>query len=142
MCLVNVACCQVKVLRRADPSSKEVLPSVCVSLGAIRCNNNCVHLQRMGRRVQTKTERNKRTDKRDRVKLCRILCFVDLRPCTISQINPTRSTLLFNIFVYLFISLLYVFRASMRLSSGENYCIYATLALVTLYGWRLVGWLE
>ena len=35
-------------------------------------------------------------------------------------------------------SLLYMFRASMRPSSGENYCTYATLALVTLYGWRLV----
>ena len=35
-----------------------------------------------------------------------------------------------------------MFRASMRPSSGENYCIYATLALFTLYGWRLVSWLD
>ena len=35
-----------------------------------------------------------------------------------------------------------MFRASMRPSSVENYCIYATLALVTLYGWRLVCWLD
>jgi len=35
-----------------------------------------------------------------------------------------------------------MFRASMRPSSGENYCIYATLVFVTLYGWRLVCWLE
>jgi len=27
-------------------------------------------------------------------------------------------------------------------SSGENYFIHATLVLVTLYGWRLVCWLE
>jgi len=27
-------------------------------------------------------------------------------------------------------------------SSGENCCIYATLVFVTLYGWRLVCWLE
>jgi hypothetical protein len=59
--------------------------------------------------------------------------------CIISQINPTRCTILF---IYLFISLLYMFRASMRPSSGENYCIYATLALVTLYEWSLVGWLD
>ena len=25
-------------------------------------------------------------------------------------------------------------------SSGENYCIYATLEFVILYGWRLVCW--
>jgi len=30
----------------------------------------------------------------------------------------------------------------MRPSSGENYCIYATLVFVTLYGWRMVGWLD
>jgi len=35
-----------------------------------------------------------------------------------------------------------MFRASMRPSSGENYCIYATLLFVTLYGWRLVRWLD
>ena len=43
-------------------------------------------------------------------------------------------TILFNIFI----SLLYMFRASMCTSSGGNYCIYATLVFVTLYGWRLV----
>ena len=37
---------------------------------------------------------------------------------------------------YLFISLLYIFRASMCPSSGENCCIYATVVFVTLYGWR------
>jgi len=30
-----------------------------------------------------------------------------------------------------------MFRASMCPSSGDNYCIYATLAFVNLYGWRL-----
>jgi len=35
-----------------------------------------------------------------------------------------------------------MFRASMRPSSGENYCIYATMVFVTLYGWRLVCWLD
>ena len=29
-----------------------------------------------------------------------ILCFVDLHTCIISQINPTRCTILFNIFIY------------------------------------------
>ena len=61
-----------------------------------------------------------------------------LQPCIILQINPTRCTILFNIFI----SLLYMFRASMCPSSGENYCIYATLVFVTLYGWRLVCWLD
>jgi len=36
--------------------------------------------------------------------------------------------------IYLFISILYLFRASMCPSSGENYCIYATLVFVTLKG--------
>ena len=57
---------------------------------------------------------------------------------TISQISPTSCTILFNIFT----SLLYMFRASMYPSSGQNYCIYATLVFVTLCGWLLVCWLE
>ena len=52
----------------------------------------------------------------------------------IFQISPTRCTILLNIFI----SLLYMFRASMCSSSGESYCIYATLVFVTLYGWCLV----
>jgi len=35
-----------------------------------------------------------------------------------------------------------MFRASMCPSSRENCCIYATLVFVTLYGWRLVTWLD
>jgi len=35
-----------------------------------------------------------------------------------------------------------MFLASMCPSSGENYCIYATLVFVTLYGWCLVYWLD
>jgi len=35
-----------------------------------------------------------------------------------------------------------MFRASVCPSSGENYCIYATLLFVTLYGWLLVYWLN
>ena len=30
----------------------------------------------------------------------KIICFVDLHPCIISQINATRCTILFNIFIY------------------------------------------
>ena len=51
-----------------------------------------------------------------------------------SQVSPIRCIVLLN----MFISLLYMFRASMCPSSGENYCIYTTLVFVTLYGWRLV----
>ena len=54
------------------------------------------------------------------------------------QIRPTRCTILFNIFS----SLLYMFPASMCPSSGENYCIYATLVFISLYGWCLVCWLD
>ena len=35
-----------------------------------------------------------------------------------------------------------MFLASTYPSSGENCCIYATLVFVTLYGWRLVCWLD
>jgi len=35
-----------------------------------------------------------------------------------------------------------MFLATVCPSSGENYYIYATLVFVTLYGWRLVCWLE
>ena len=44
-----------------------------------------------------------------------ILCFVDLHPYTILQINPTRCTVLLSIFI----SLLYMFRASVYPSPGE-----------------------
>jgi hypothetical protein len=47
--------------------------------------------------------------------LCIFLCFVDLRPFTILQINPTRCTILLSIFIYL----LYMFRATTCPSSGE-----------------------
>ena len=54
------------------------------------------------------------------------------------QISPTRCTILLSIFI----SLLYMFRASMCPSSGENCSIYATRIFVTLYGWRLVCWFD
>ena len=57
-----------------------------------------------------------------------------VHPCIISWISPTRCTILLNIFIF---SLLYMFRASTCPTSRENYCIYATLLFVTLYGWRL-----
>ena len=45
--------------RWSEPSSKGVLPNVCVcvSLIVITCNSNFLHLQRLGR-GQTKNERN------------------------------------------------------------------------------------
>ena len=61
-----------------------------------------------------------------------------VHPCVISQISPNKCTILLNIFI----SLLYMFRASMGPSLGVNYCIYATLDFVTLYGWLLVCWLD
>ena len=48
----------------------------------------------------------------------------------ILQISTTRCIILLNIFI----SLLYMFWASMCPSSGGNYCIYAILVFVTLYG--------
>jgi hypothetical protein len=50
----NVGCCHVEFLRRADPSSRGVLPSVfvcvCVyvSQTVIRCNDKLLHLQLAG----------------------------------------------------------------------------------------------
>jgi hypothetical protein len=45
-------------LRRADPSSRGVIPSaracVCVLLNLMRCNNNPLHQQWVGRRDQTR----------------------------------------------------------------------------------------
>ena len=41
-------------LRRADPLSRGILPRVYVSLCVIRCNNNPLHLQRVGRKGRTK----------------------------------------------------------------------------------------
>ena len=60
-----------------------------------------------------------------------VYVLLTLHPCIISQISPTRYTVLFNIFIYF--SSLHV-SGVMRPSSGEKYCIYATLALVTLKG--------
>ena len=54
----------------------------------------------------------------------------DLQDIRILPISPTRCTILLNIFT----SLLYMFRASTCPSSGEHYCIYATLVFATLYG--------
>ena len=68
----------------------------------------------------------------------KILCFADREPCTISQIFQTRAQFYLNIFI----CLLYMFRASKCPSSGENHCISATLVFVTLYVWRLFGWLD
>jgi len=61
-----------------------------------------------------------------------------VQTCTILQINPTRCTILLSIFV----SLLYMFRATMCPSSGEITVSMRHLVFVTLYGWCLVCWLE
>jgi hypothetical protein len=44
VCLAFVLC-GYRPQRRADHSSRGVLPNVCVSLCAIKCNNNSPHLQ-------------------------------------------------------------------------------------------------
>jgi hypothetical protein len=46
------------------------------------------------------------------------------------------------ILLNIFISLLYMFRASMCPTSAENCCIYGALVFVSLYGCCLVCWLE
>ena len=52
-------CCECCVLsgRQAHPSSRGVLPTV-VCLSVIKCNNNPLHLQWLGRRGQTKKKKN------------------------------------------------------------------------------------
>jgi hypothetical protein len=62
-----------------------------------------------------------------------------VHPYTISQINPTRDTILFNIFIYF--SSLHVSGVHAPIIE-RNCCIYATLAVVTLCGWLLVCWLD
>ena len=54
---LSVVCCAGRGLcEGADPSSTGVLPSVCVSVSVIRCNNNPLHLQWVGRSRQSKKE--------------------------------------------------------------------------------------
>ena len=59
-------------------------------------------------------------------------------PCINMLISPTRCAILLNIFI----SLLYMFRASMCPSSGENHCICATLLCVTLGGVWSGDWID
>ena len=63
------------------------------------------------------------------VKWLSVFCFVDLRPCIILQIE---STWCIN-FLSMFIAFLYVFRAIMCPSSGENTVPMRHLVLVTRY---------
>jgi hypothetical protein len=53
-CLLHVLCVRWRSLRRADHSSRGIIPTVCVcvcvSLSVIRCNNDPLHLQWVGRR--------------------------------------------------------------------------------------------
>jgi hypothetical protein len=53
-------CVLYRALRRADRSSGEVLPSVYVSLSAIKSNINSVHLKWVGKRGRHKKERRKK----------------------------------------------------------------------------------
>jgi hypothetical protein len=64
VCLLQVLCF-VRSLRRADPLSRGVLPSVYASLSVIRCNSNPLYLDRVhtekgskGLRVDTRTLTN------------------------------------------------------------------------------------
>jgi hypothetical protein len=60
-CLSSVLCIVTQwSLRLGDPSPREALPSMSVS--AIRCNNNPLHLQWASRRGQTEKERKKRKE--------------------------------------------------------------------------------
>ena len=61
---------------------------------------------------------------------CGFCVLLTVNPCIILQISSTGCTILLNIFI----SLLYMFWASMCPSSRENYCVYATLVFVTLKG--------
>jgi hypothetical protein len=66
VCLLWVLCVVTwRCLRQPDPSSRGVPPSVCVcvSLSMIRCNNNPLDRQWVGRRSQTEKERNKERTK-------------------------------------------------------------------------------
>ena len=61
---------------------------------------------------------------------CVFYVLLTVHTCIILQISPTRCTVLFSIFI----SHLYMFRASTCPSSGKNYSNNATLVFVTLKG--------
>ena len=67
-CLVSGECCVLSLLR-ADPSSRGVLPSVCVSMGVIRRNND--------RQQQTEEVRLRRKQGNTN------LTFSRIRPCVV-----------------------------------------------------------
>ena len=59
---MNVVCCQFEVSATAYPRSEESYRvCVCVLLSVIRCSNNPLHLQCLGRRGQRNKERLERT---------------------------------------------------------------------------------
>ena len=55
------------------------------------------------------------------------------------QVCPTRWTILLK---YIYFSSLHVSGIHVLHHQEKNYCIYVTLVFVTLYGWRLICWLE
>ena len=109
---------QLQFYSREEYSSYFSLFSLLLSLAiagrAAVCNSHCMNIYEIN---------------------CYVLLTV--QPCIILQISPTRCTIQFYVFIYLFISLLYIFLASMCPLSGENCCIYATVVFVTLCGWHL-----
>jgi len=59
-CLLRVLCvARWRSLRRADPSSRAVLPSACAPLNVIRSNNNPLKLQWISRKGQNKRSERK-----------------------------------------------------------------------------------
>ena len=60
-----------------------------------------------------------------------------MHPCLTLQLNPTWCTILLNVFI----SLLYMFRASIA-RHQEKIAVSMRHWYLSLYGWRLVCWLE
>jgi hypothetical protein len=87
--LLNVVCCTgTGPLRRADRSPRGALPTVWVLLNIIRCNNNTLHLQWVGRKGQAKIKVLLLLD--PSLILIRSLClsqYIVLTSCTTTKFN-------------------------------------------------------
>ena len=71
--------------------------------------------------------------------LVQFYVLLTVHPRTISQINPTRCTILLK---YVCLFLFSTCFGHPCAHHQESHCFCATLVFVTLYGWRLVSWLD
>ena len=66
------------------------------------------------------------------------MCFVD---CSAMYNLANKSNRMHNSVQYIYFSSVHVSGIHVPIIRRKLLCIYATLVFVTLYGWRLAGWL-